>query len=50
MPLRTTVADMTTTLLDTGTTRTSAPDDLRLLLDDVLLSVGTDDTPDRYAG
>jgi hypothetical protein len=41
---------MTTTMLPTSTTRISSTDDLRLLLDDVLLSVGADDTPDRYAG
>src|SRR5215203_2528372 len=40
---------MTTTLLDTGTTRTSATDALRLLLDDVLLSVAADDDADRYS-
>jgi hypothetical protein len=38
---------MTTTSLDTGTT--PATDALRLLVDDVLLSVSADDT-DRYAG
>jgi hypothetical protein len=41
---------MTTTMLETGTTRTSATGALRLLLDDVLLSVGADDAADRYAG
>ena len=40
---------MTTTMLQTATTRTSATDALRLLLDDVLLSVGADDAADRYA-
>ena len=40
---------MTTTMLDTGTTRTSATDALRLLLDDVLLSVADDDDTDRYS-
>ena len=40
---------MTTTMLETGTTRTSATNDLRLLLDDVLLSVGAEDAPDRYS-
>ena len=40
---------MTTTLLETGTTRTSATHDLRFLLDDVLLTVGADDLPDRYS-
>jgi hypothetical protein len=40
---------MTTTLLDTGTTRTSATEALRLLLDDVLLSVAADDDVDRYS-
>jgi hypothetical protein len=40
---------MTTTMLETGTTRTSATDDLRLLLDDVLLSVAVDDDADRYS-
>jgi hypothetical protein len=49
VPLRTNVAAMTTTMLETGTTRTSATDALRLLLDDVLLSVGADDAPDRYS-
>jgi hypothetical protein len=39
---------MTTTSLDTATT-TPATDALRLLVDDVLLSVAADDT-DRYAG
>jgi hypothetical protein len=38
---------MTTTSLDTGTTPVT--DALRLLVDDVLLSVAADDT-DRYAG
>ena len=38
-----------TTMLQTGTTRTSATDALRLLLDDVLLSVGADDDADRYS-
>jgi hypothetical protein len=40
---------MTTTMLETGTTRTSATTDLRLLLDDVLLSVAADDDADRYS-
>ena len=48
VPLRTNVAAMTT-MLESGTTRTSATDDLRLLLGDVLLSVGADDLPDRYS-
>jgi hypothetical protein len=39
---------MTTTLQD-GTTRTSATDNLRLLVDDVLLSVAAGDDADRYA-
>jgi hypothetical protein len=37
-----------TTMLETRTTETSATDGLRLLLDDVLLSVGADDDADRY--
>jgi hypothetical protein len=41
---------MTTTMLPTSTTRTSATDALRRLLDDVLLSVGADDAADRYSG
>jgi hypothetical protein len=41
---------MTTTMLRTGTTRTSSTNALRLLLDDVLLSVGADDAADRYSG
>ena len=41
---------MTTTMLQTATTRTSATDALRLLLDDVLLSVAADDAADGYAG
>jgi hypothetical protein len=49
MPLRTNVAAMTTTMLETRTTRSSATDDLRHLLDDVLLSVGADDAADRYS-
>lgn len=40
---------MTTTMLPTGTTRTSATDVLRLLLDDVLLTVAADDAADRYS-
>jgi hypothetical protein len=40
---------MTTTLLSTGTTRTTATDALRLLVDDVLLSVAADDDADRYS-
>ena len=40
---------MTTTMLDTGTTRTSATDTLRLLVDGVLLSVAADDDADRYS-
>jgi hypothetical protein len=40
---------MTTTMTAPGTTRTSATDALRLLLDDVLLSVATDDDADRYS-
>jgi hypothetical protein len=40
---------MTTTMLPTGTTRTSATDGLRLLLDDVLLTVAADDAADRYS-
>jgi len=39
---------MTTTALDTGTT--PATDALRLLVDDVLLSVAAADDPERYAG
>ena len=46
--LRTNVAAMTT-MLESGTTRTSATDDLRLLLDDVLLSVAAGDDADRYS-
>jgi hypothetical protein len=38
-----------TTMLENGTTRTSATNDLRLLLDDVLLSVAADDDADRYS-
>ena len=38
-----------TTMLRTGTTRTSATDDLRHLLDDVLRSVAADDDADRYS-
>ena len=50
VPLRTNVAVMTTTMLDPGTTtRTSATNALRHLMDDVLLTVGADDTPDRYS-
>src|SRR3954469_10993934 len=41
---------MTTTLLQTGTTRTPSTDVLRLLLDDVLVAVGADDDADRYSG
>jgi hypothetical protein len=40
---------MTTTLIQTGTTRTSATDALRLVLDDVLLAVAADDGADRYS-
>jgi hypothetical protein len=40
---------MTTTLSPTATTRTSATDALRLLLDDALSSVAADDA-DRYSG
>jgi hypothetical protein len=40
---------MTTTMLPTGTTRTPATDVLRLLVDDVLVTVGADDAPDRYS-
>ena len=40
---------MTTTLLQTSTTRTPTTDVLRLLLDDVLVSVGADDDADRYS-
>lgn len=40
---------MTTTMLQTGTDRTTATDALRHLLDDVLLSVGADDDAARYA-
>lgn len=40
---------MTTTMLPTGTIRTSATDVLRLLLDDVLLTVAADDAADRYS-
>ena len=40
---------MTTTMLPTRTTRTSATDALRLLVDDVLLTVGADDAADRYS-
>ena len=36
-------------VLQTGTTATSATDALRLLLDDVLRSVGADDDTDRYS-
>jgi hypothetical protein len=39
---------MTTTLLQTSTSRTPTTDVLRLLLDDVLVSVRTDDA-DRYS-
>ena len=38
-----------TTMLRTGTTRTSATTELRHLLDDVLRSVGADDDADRYS-
>jgi predicted branched-subunit amino acid permease len=38
-----------TTMLETGTTRTSATHALRLLLDDVLLIVGADDAAERYS-
>ena len=38
-----------TTMLRTGTTRTSATGELRHLLDDVLRSVGADDDTDRYS-
>ena len=40
---------MTTTLLQTSTTRTPTTDVLRLLLEDVLVSVGADDDADRYS-
>jgi hypothetical protein len=40
---------MTTTLLQTRTTRTPTTDVLRLLLDDVLGSVDADDDADRYS-
>jgi hypothetical protein len=40
---------MTTTLLQTSTTRTPTTDVLRLLLDDVLVAVGADDDADRYS-
>ena len=40
---------MTTTLLQTSTTRTPTTDVLRLLLDDVLVSVCADDDADRYS-
>ncbi|MFL6097337.1 MAG: hypothetical protein ACJ71Y_17945 [Blastococcus sp.] len=40
---------MTTTLLQTSTSRTPTTDVLRLLLDDVLLSVRADDDADRYS-
>jgi hypothetical protein len=40
---------MTTTLLQTSTSRTPATDVLRLLLDDVLVSVRADDDADRYS-
>ena len=41
---------MTTTMLDSSTTRTPATDALRLVVDAVLLSVATDDDADRYSG
>jgi len=41
---------MTTTLLHTATTRTSATDALRLLVDEVLVSVAADDDARRYSG
>ncbi|GAA3173834.1 hypothetical protein GCM10010531_29260 [Blastococcus jejuensis] len=41
---------MTTTMLDTGTTRTPSTDALRLVVDAVLLSAATDDDTDRYSG
>src|SRR4051794_16397990 len=40
---------MTTTLPRTGTIQTPAIDALRLVMDDVLLSVATDDDADRYS-
>jgi hypothetical protein len=40
---------MTTTLLQPPTTPLPAADVLRLLLDDVLVSVGADDDVDRYS-
>jgi len=40
---------MTTTMLPIGTTSTPATDALRILLDDVLLSVAADDDADRYS-
>ena len=40
---------MTTTLLQTSTSRTPTTDVLRLLLDDVLVAVGADDDADRYS-
>ena len=40
---------MTTTLLRTSTTPTTSTYVLRILLDDVLLSVGADDAADRYS-
>jgi hypothetical protein len=41
---------MTTTLPHTATTRASATDALRQLVDDVLLSVAADEEADRYSG
>jgi hypothetical protein len=40
---------MTTTLLQTGTSLTPTTDALRLLVDDVLLTVAADDDADRYS-
>jgi hypothetical protein len=40
---------MTTTLLQTGTSLTPTTDALRLLVDDVLLTVAGDDDADRYS-
>src|SRR4051812_8665379 len=40
---------MTTLLLQTGNSRTPATDVLRLVLDDVLVSVGADADADRYS-
>jgi hypothetical protein len=40
---------MTTTMLETRTIRTGATDGFRVVLDDVLQTVGADDAVDRYS-